>query len=406
MHKQDESLDLPLSGVRVLDLSTVIFGPYASMTLADYGAEVIKIESPQGDPTRYIGPADEAGMAAIFLGVNRNKKSVVLDLKTRHGLDALHALIDTADILIHNIRPQKLPALGLDAEPLLQRNSRLIHVSLNGFGKNGAYAGQPAYDDIVQGLSGASALMQGQTGAPGYLPMVMADKIGALTAVHAILAAVMRRERTGRGQIVEVPLFEAMTSCVLAEHYFGGHLPQSSHPKGYSRLLSSDRRPFPTRDGYVCMMPYSDADWQRFFTNSGFPEHAQDPRFQSLRLRTQNTDALYSVAGEILKTRETAYWLQNLPAWDIPASRVNALDDLESDPHLASVGFFQDIPDGNNGVYRYPRSPMHIEGMHVPLARPPKLGEHTEELLRTTRLSEALILENSVTLPTNHNNRT
>jgi len=406
MHDQGDPLDRPLSGVRVLDLSTVIFGPYASMVLADYGAEVIKIESPQGDPTRYIGPAGEPGMAAIFLGVNRNKKSVVLDLKTEPGLTALHALIDTADILMHNIRPQKLAALGLEAEPLLRRQGRLVHVSLNGFGKNGVYAGQPAYDDIVQGLSGASALMQGQTGAPGYLPMVMADKIGALTAVHAILAALMRRNRTGRGQIVEVPLFESMTACVLAEHYFGGYLPHSNHAKGYSRLLSSDRRPFRTRDGYVCMMPYSDADWRRFFMNSGFPQHAQDPRFQSLRLRTQHTDSLYAIAGDILQTRETAYWLEKLPAWDIPASRVNSLDDLESDPHLSSVDFFQDLPDGNNGSYRYPRSPMSIEGAHVPLTRPPRLGEHTEEILRTTGLSDALMHENGISPISNHHDPT
>ncbi|NYT25008.1 CoA transferase [Alcaligenaceae bacterium] len=406
MLEQNDPADRPLSGVRVLDLSTVIFGPYASMILADYGAEVIKVESPQGDPTRYIGPADEAGMAAIFLGVNRNKKSVVLDLKTEPGLAALHALIDTADVLMHNIRPQKLPALGLEAEPLLQRNGRLVHVSLNGFGGNGVYAGQPAYDDIVQGLSGASALMRGQTGAPGYLPMVMADKIGALTAVHAILAAVIRRDRTGRGQIVEVPLFESMTACVLVEHYFGGHLPQSAQGMGYSRLLSSDRRPFPTRDGYVCMMPYSDADWRRFFTNSGFPGHAKDPRFQSLRLRTQHTDALYAVAGEILRTRETAYWLEKLPAWDIPASRVNSLEDLENDPHLRSVDFFQDLPDGNGGAYRYPRSPMHIEGVHVPLMRPPRLGEHTDEILRTTGLSDALMQENGISPISNHHDPT
>ncbi|MBF6617659.1 MAG: CoA transferase [Candidimonas sp.] len=394
MQDRDHSHNQPLSGIRVLDLSTVIFGPYASLVLADYGAEVIKVESAQGDPTRYIGPAREEGMSAVYLGSNRNKKSVALDLKTSHGIAALYALIDTADVLMHNIRPQKLAALGLDAKALLDRHRRLVYVSLNGFGQDGAYAGKPAYDDIVQGLSGATALTQMQTGVPSYFPAVMADKVGALTAVHAILAALLLRDRSGQGQVVEVPMFEAMTANVLVEHYFARHIPESDGSPGYSRLLTSDRRPFPTRDGYVCMMPYSDAHWHRFFTNSGFPEYAQDPRFKSLSLRTQNIDALYTRASEILKTQSTSYWLENLEAWDIPAGRVNALHDLEQDPHLLSVNFFETIPDRDGKSYRYPRNPVRIQGMRVPMTSPARLGEHTDEVLRSTELSEALIEKN------------
>ena len=209
---------LPLNGIRVLDLSTVVFGPYASQMLADYGADVIKIEAPEGDSTRKTGPTTESGMSAIFLGVNRGKRSVVLDLKTAPAREALLKLVDTADVLMHSIRPQKLAAIGLDPETVRTRNPRLVYVGLHGFAEDGPYGGMPAYDDIIQGMSGCAALMERQTGTPQYFPTIAGDKTCGLVAGQAILSALFHRERTGEGAYVEVPMFEAMVAFNLVEH--------------------------------------------------------------------------------------------------------------------------------------------------------------------------------------------
>src|SRR5690606_25669005 len=258
-----------LAGVRVLDLTSVVFGPYASQILADYGADVIKIESPEGDSTRRTGPQQEAGLAAIFLGINRNKRSVVLDLKQAGARDALLALVDDADVLMHSMRPAKMARLGLDPHTLCARNPRLVYAGLYGFGEGGAYAGQPAYDDIVQGLSGVADIAQRQGGTARYLPTIAADKTCGLAAARAILAALLQRERTGRGQQVEVRMFESMASYLLVEHFYGRHLQDTPGPAGYPRVLAPWRRPYQTADGLLCMMPYTDAHWRRFFTETG-----------------------------------------------------------------------------------------------------------------------------------------
>lgn len=372
---------LPLHGIRILDLSTVVLGPLASQILAEYGADVIKIETPQGDSTRHTGPSTERGMGAIFLGANRGKRSVVLDLKQGAAREALLKLVDTADVLMHSIRPQKLAAIGLDPETLRLRNPRLVYVGLHGFAESGPYGGMPAYDDIIQGLSGCAALMERQTGKAQYYPTIAADKTTALVAAHAILAALFKRERTGQGSTVEVPMFESMVAFNLVEHQYGQHFDPPLADAGYPRLLNPWRKPFKTLDGYLCAMPYTDAHWQRFFIEAGRPDLADDPRFATISDRTSNIEALYQLADELLATRSTADWLDVCARLEIPASRMNRLEDLPQDEHLRATGFFETIQDPAMGTLRFPGAPVRIDGEKLPLRMPPRLGQHTAEVL-------------------------
>lgn len=377
---------LPLEGVRVLDLSAVVLGPYASQNLADYGADVIKVEPPEGDSTRNTGPSTEAGMGAIFLGVNRGKRSIVLDLKRAQAREALLRLVDTADVLMHSIRPQKLTALGLDPETLMARNPRLVYVGLHGFGEDGPYGGRPAYDDIIQGLSGCAALMDRQSGHPLYFPTIAADKTCGLVATHAILAALFARERTGQGSYVEVPMFEAMAAFNLVEHYYGHHFDPPKAGTGYPRVLAAHRKPYRTSDGFICLMPYTDAHWKRFFLEAGMPQAAADPRFATIAERTRNIDALYALAAQAIETRSTAQWLETCARLEIPASRMNRLDDLEQDEHMQATGFFRTIHDPRMGALRFPGPPMRFDHQPLPVRMAPRLGEHTAELLREVGL--------------------
>jgi len=370
-----------LQGVRVLDLTTVVFGPYASQILADYGADVIKIESPEGDSTRRTGPQQERDLAAIFLGINRNKRSIVLNLKQPDARDALLRLVDSADVIMHSMRPEKMERLGLGPQTLCAQHPRLIYAGLYGFGEGGAYAGRPAYDDIVQGLSGIADITQRQGGEPRYLPTIAADKTCGLVAAHAILAALFQRERTGLGQQLEVPMFESMASYLLVEHFYGRHLQDTPGTAGYPRVLAPWRRPYQTLDGYLCMMPYTDAHWQRFFNETGHAELATDARFTDITARTKHIEELYALVGQIVATHHTAYWLELCQRLEIPAAPVNRLDDLEQDPHLQSVDFFVPVTSAAGHQYRFTRNPVRLQRSHVAPAMPPRLGEHTREVL-------------------------
>ncbi len=385
----------PLAGIRVLDLTSVIFGPYASQILADYGADVIKLEAPQGDSTRNTGPRYEDGLAAMFLSVNRNKRGLVLDLKHAAAREALLKLAETADVFMHSIRPQKMAALGLGPDALRTRNPRLVYAALLGFGTGGAYEGRPAYDDTIQGLSGIADIMARQTGEPRYMPTIAADKTCGLIAAHAILAALFQRERTGAGQVVEVPMFESMVSFNLVEHFYGRHLADDPGPTGYPRLLSKWRKPYRTMDGYLCMMPYTDTHWRQFFTHSGYPQHAQDPRFADIGMRTRHIDTLYALAQEIVAQRDSRHWLELCERIEVPATRINSLDDLEADPHLTDVGMFVRVADAESGNYCFTRNPVRMGLGNDELRFPPRLGEHTRPILAEAGLSpddiEALI---------------
>ena len=393
-----------LEGIKIIDMTSVLFGPYASQKLADYGAEVIKVEAPEGDSTRYTGDHHEPGLSAIFLGVNRNKKSICLDLKQPEALAALLMLIDQADVFMHSVRPQKMAALGLDHETLLARCPTLIYAGLHGFGNNGAYSGQPAYDDVIQGLSGVADLMTRQSGTPRYLPTVAADKTCGLVATHAILAALLQKARTGQGQFIEIPMFETMTSFVMVEHFYGHHLPDISDEIGYPRALTPWRKPYQTNDGYVCMMPYTDKHWASFFNGTGNPALATDERFATMAMRTKHIAALYETAGAIVAGDCTAFWLSFCEKYEIPGAAINRLEDLESDPHLLSVDFFQDLLDEQGRRYRFTRNPVRMQKSHVQPKLPPRLGADTRETLLAAGLPvenvNALIASGAAKQPT------
>ncbi len=377
---------LPLDGIRILDLSTVILGPYAAQILAEYGADVIKIEPPEGDSTRRTGPTTEPGMGAFFLGVNRGKRSVVLDLKQADARETLLKLVDTADVLMHSIRPQKLSGIGLDPKALRERNPQLVYVGLHGFGEDGPYGGMPAYDDIIQGMSGCAGLMERQTGKPQYFPTIAADKTCGLMAVNAILAALFQRERTGQGAYVEVPMFEAMVSFNLVEHLYGEQFDPPLAGAGYPRLLNPFRKPYKTTDGYLCAMPYTDVHWQRFFKEAGRADLAGDARFANITLRTKHVEALYELAEQILATRSTAQWLEAFDRLEIPASRMNRLEDLATDPHLRETHFFETIDDPAMGRLRFAGVPVKFDGRRPPVRMAPRLGEHTAEVLASINI--------------------
>lgn len=379
---------LPLQGIRVLDLTSVIFGPLASQVLADYGAEVIKIESPEGDSTRYTGPGHEPGMAAMFMGSNRNKQSVVLDLKQPAAQQALLALVDSADVFMHSMRPQKLAALGIAPEALRQRQPKLVYANLLGF-LPGPYAGRPAYDDVIQGMSGLADLMQRQSGEARYLPTIAADKTCGHVAAHAILAALLQRSRTGEGCVVDIPMFETMVGFNLVEHFYGQHFDPALSAPGYPRVLAPWRRPYKTADGHLSMMPYTTAHWQRFFTEMGRPDLAADPRFADIAQRTQHIEALLELASGFVAQHPTAWWIATCERLEIPAAPVARLEDLPSDPHLAETGFFEQVDDPAMGAMRFPAVPVRFDGQRPPIAVPPRLGEHTRAQLARAGLPPA-----------------
>jgi len=380
----------PLTGIRVLDLSSIIFGPLASQILASYGAQVIKIEPPEGDSTRNTGPAQEKGMAAIFLGANQSKQSVVLDLKRVEAQAALHAMIQKADVVMHSMRPQKLAALQLSPELVTKNHPHVVFASLLGF-LPGPYQGRPAYDDVIQSMSGLADLMQRQSGEPRYLPTIAADKTCAHVAAHAILAALLQRTRTGQGCLVEIPMFESMVNFNLVEHFYGQHFEPSLGGTGYPRVLAAWRRPYRTTDGHVAMMPYTDTHWIRFFEAVGHAALAQDPRFIHMAARTHNIAALYQLVSEFVALHPTLYWLELCDTLEIPAAPVRDLDHLIEDPHLVATGFFETLTDEKMGTLRFPGSPVLFDGQKKAVEIPPRLGEHTLDMLRDAGLDETLI---------------
>ncbi len=380
----------PLSGIRILDLTSVVFGPLATQILGDMGADVIKIEGPEGDTTRYTGPARSKDMAALFMGINRSKRSLVLDLKQQGAKDALWRLIDNADVFIHSMRPQKIEALGFGNEAVRERNPRMIYAGLHGYLNGGPYSGQPAYDDVIQGQSGVAALMAQVAGEPRYAPMIIADKTCALAAAGAISAALFAREKTGRGQFVEIPMFETMTFFILVEHLFGHTFVPPEAPLGYTRVLAPWRRPYRTKDGYICMLAYTDPQWRKFWNVVGKPELADDPRFDTLANRSRNIADLYRLAGECLDARTTDEWLPIFQQLEIPCARIASLDDVVQDSHLAAVGLFRQVTHPTEGEIIVTDLPFRFSETQASIERlQPKFGQHSLEILREAGLSDS-----------------
>ncbi|HTV67850.1 MAG TPA: CoA transferase [Rhizobiaceae bacterium] len=372
----------PLAGIRVVDLTAVLLGPTATQVFGDYGADVIKVESPSGDTTRLIGASRNAGMAALFLHTNRNKRSLVLDLKSEQGGDVIRRLVKTADVLFHNMRPEALERLGLSYDDCAKLNPRIIHCGAFGYDRSGRYAGRPAYDDLIQGAVGLPYLMRRAGGEIRYIPSALIDRMVALAAVNATIAALFHRERTGEGQSLEVPMFETMTQMVLAEHLNGHTFEPPLAPMGYSRLLSPARRPFRTKDGYVCAMAYTDKHWKQFFGFTGRTDLAADPRFATLDSRTAHIDELLAAAEEIYQTRTTAEWVEILDEIDIPVMPLNTLETILDDPHLNDIDFFEMTDHPSQGLIRtMPRATRWSKTPIETRMEAPRLGEHSEELL-------------------------
>jgi crotonobetainyl-CoA:carnitine CoA-transferase CaiB-like acyl-CoA transferase len=379
----------PLHGVRILDLTTVVMGPYATQILGDFGADVIKVEPIEGDVIRQAWPFRNPGMGAIFLNVNRNKRSVALDLKRPAALEACLALAKTADVLVYNIRPQAMARLGLSYEKVRSMNERIIYVGCFGYSQRGPYAAKAAYDDMIQGASGLPWLLQKQ-GAPEprYAPMIVADRSVGQQVASAVSAALYSREKTGHGQRVDVPMWEHLLQIVLSDH-LGGYTfdPQKGEP-GYARILTPDRRPYQTEDGYVCALIYNDKQWKAFFDVIGRPELLSRPEFATQEARSQNYRSAYAMVAEEMKTRTTAFWIEALERADIPVQRMNSLDDIVGDPHLNAIGYLQAVDHPSEGRIRMLAVPSEWSDTKPEYRRhAPRLGEHTREVLGEAGLS-------------------
>ena len=383
----------PIAGVRVLDLTSVILGPYATQILADFGADVIKVESREGDIMRHAGSMRSKAMGHVFLNANRNKRSVVLDLKKPAGREVLLALARRADVLVYNIRPQAMARLKLSYEDVREANPRIIYVGAFGYSQRGPYAAKAAYDDLIQGASGIPwLLLASGAESPRYVPATIADRSVGLNMVIAVCAALYCRERTGRGQRVDVPMFESMLNLLMGDH-LGGHTfePPLSAP-GYARVLSKDRRPYATRDGYVCVLIYNDKQWKSFFDVINMPEMLSEPRFATPEARSRHVDEIYAFVAQEMKKRTTSEWLEALERADIPVQRMNSLDDILADPHLAAIGYFAGVDHPSEGRLRAMRAPSEWSETPPEYRRhAPRLGEHSREVLREAGYTDAAI---------------
>lgn len=385
----------PLEGLRVLDLTSVLMGPYATQLMADMGADVVKIEPPGGDTVRGIGPMRNPGMGSIFLHVNRNKRSLVLDLKQPDGLAVFYRLAETADVVIYNIRPQAMRRLGIHYERLQAINPRIIYAGLYGYSETGPYAGKPAYDDLIQGAAAVPSIMSMASGdEPRYVPLTLADRTVGLMASNTILAAVVSRAQTGLGQQIEVPMFETMVQYVLSDHLAGETFVPAQGPSGYPRLLVKERRPYQTMDGYLCVLIYNDRQWASFLALIGHADwFTQDPRFGSIGVRTQHINELYGLVGQAMATRTTQAWMALLDGADIPCMPLHDIDSLTQDPHLEAVGMIRQVTHPTEGEMRQIGVPVRLSGTPVLAEQKPapQLGQHSEEILRQAGFSAEVI---------------
>lgn len=381
----------PLTGLRILDLTTNFMGPYASLLLADMGADVCKIESPEGDTTRHVGPCRHKGMSAIFLHLNRNKRSVVLDLKTPEGLAAIKRMAAQADVLLYSLRPHTMAKLGLAYETLRAINPRLVYCGAFGFGQGGPYAARPAYDNLIQAAVGLPMTQARKTGGPPtYVGTAIVDRMVGMATSNAILGALYHRAQTGHGQSVSVPMFETFAHFVMGDHMYGHTFVPPMGDWGFERMVNPQRQPYRTADGHISVEVYTDRHWQRLFSAVGCAEMAQDPRYVNVHARAQHMGELYDFLNRTFETRPSAEWVDLLTQADIPAIQMHTPATLLDDTHMAAVGFFGEQEHPSEGRIRTIGIPQTWSESPAALRYPaPRLGENTVELLREYGLSQA-----------------
>jgi len=374
----------PLEGVRIVDLSSVVMVPFATQILADNGADVVKVEPLDGDIVRKVGPSRNPGMGPFSLHLNRNKRAIAVDIKSARGRKIVLELAADADVLVHNLRPRSVANMKLAYRDVAAINPKIVYCGAVGFGSGGAYAGKPAYDDLIQGSVGLPSLYKAAGGGtPRYVPLTIADRTAGLTAVYAITMALFQRERSGKGQEIEVPMFESMAHLVMSDHLYGKTFVPPKGAAGYPRMLAPERRPYPTTDGHICFLIYTDAQWARFLDHIDRPDISDDPRFRDVGTRTAHIDEVYAFVAGILETRTTAAWLEVSDALDIPAMPLADPDSLIEDPHLRDIGFFQQAVHPSEGAIVSIANPIRWDPEQTDLrSHAPRLGEHTEVVLR------------------------
>ena len=379
----------PLAGLRVIDLSVNVLGPVATQILGDMGADVVKIEEPSGDYTRQVGPSRSDGMSVFYLNLNRNKRSIVLDLKQAAAKAGLMRLVEGADVFVHSMRPDAARRLGVAYTDIAKVKPDIVYASATGFRPGSSRHNLPAFDDVIQSLSGLAAMNGRLAGTPQYLPCVIADKHCGHVLASSIAMALLWRERTGEGQEVHVPMYETVTAFNLVEHLWGAVLDQPELGLGYSRMFTPHRRPHATRDGYISLLANTDAQWRRLFVAMDRPDLLDDPRFSQIAERSRNIDALYAIVADVMRSRSTAYWQATLDAADIPNGPINEFEDLLEDPYLAETGFFRRMEHPTEGRMMTTQVPVAFSRSAPDIRRlAPRLGADTGEVLAGAGFSE------------------
>jgi crotonobetainyl-CoA:carnitine CoA-transferase CaiB-like acyl-CoA transferase len=378
----------PLAGIRVVDLTSMVMGPYCTQIMADMGADVIKIEAPEGDNMRYISVGPAPGMSGVFVNVNRGKRSVVLDLRSDGGKAALRALVATADVFIHSMRGKAIARLGFDYAAVAAINPGIVYTNCYGYGRRGPDRDLPAYDDTIQAECGLPAIQALLTGEANFVGTIMADKVAGLTVLYATTMALFHRQRSGEGQEVEVAMFETMASFMLVEHANGALFDPALGAANYPRAVAPNRRPYKTKDGYVAALVYNDKHWS-LFVDAVKPAWASED-LATLAQRAQRIDSVYGLLALTFLERTTEEWLDLLRGLGIPAAPLNSTDSLFDNAHLNEAGFFETV-DSPHGKIRFPGVPSWFSRTPGAVAGPaPGLGEHTEEIMQ--EISEKAVL--------------